>query len=206
MLLAHPREGYRPLPPSDHPFSAPPLPITTMTELAAASMSASVATPPGGVARKKFAVPPVKSACLACRAARTRCDGAKPCATCQSRTRECVYLPSRRGGPRCRKKHRPDQDVIQDPPKPLPENVLAVLSQESTNSPQELSVQDYIDPGAGLKQLEDWVPDSDFIFDSLFMSSLDPNAGNDLSSDALKTAQASQLGPMVRTYQSDAAM
>lgn len=39
-----------------------------MTELAAASHSAGVGAPPGGqggVARKKFAVPPVKSACLA---------------------------------------------------------------------------------------------------------------------------------------------
>lgn len=49
------------------PASAPSRPAT-MTELAAASLSAGVAAPPGGqggVARKKFAVPPVKSACLA---------------------------------------------------------------------------------------------------------------------------------------------
>ncbi|KAI2467132.1 hypothetical protein F4781DRAFT_403198, partial [Annulohypoxylon bovei var. microspora] len=31
--------------------------------------------------RKKFAIPPVKNACLSCRASRTRCNGENPCAS-----------------------------------------------------------------------------------------------------------------------------
>ncbi|CRL25871.1 Peptidase, cysteine peptidase active site [Penicillium camemberti] len=44
--------------------------------------------------------PPVKAACLACRASKTRCDGQHPCGNCSGRKRECGYQPSRRGGPR----------------------------------------------------------------------------------------------------------
>ncbi|KAL4975382.1 hypothetical protein BDW66DRAFT_167148 [Aspergillus desertorum] len=54
--------------------------------------------------RKKFAKPPVKVACLSCRSSRTRCDGQDPCVNCQSKKRTCSYIPSKRGGPRPRKK------------------------------------------------------------------------------------------------------
>ncbi|KAL4821294.1 hypothetical protein BDW67DRAFT_172124 [Aspergillus spinulosporus] len=54
--------------------------------------------------RKKFAKPPVKVACLSCRASRTRCDGQDPCVNCQSKQKTCSYIPSKRGGPRPRKK------------------------------------------------------------------------------------------------------
>ncbi|KAJ5474099.1 Transcription factor [Penicillium sp. IBT 31633x] len=50
--------------------------------------------------RKKFAIPPVKVACLACRASKTRCSGQEPCSSCVSKRRECCYLASKRGGPR----------------------------------------------------------------------------------------------------------
>ncbi|OJJ47392.1 hypothetical protein ASPZODRAFT_116687 [Penicilliopsis zonata CBS 506.65] len=43
---------------------------------------------------------PVKLACLACRAAKIRCDGQKPCASCTLHRTECRYQPSRRGGAR----------------------------------------------------------------------------------------------------------
>nr|XP_001399579.2 Zn(II)2Cys6 transcription factor [Aspergillus niger CBS 513.88] len=43
---------------------------------------------------------PVKLACLACRAAKIRCDGQMPCANCTIHQEECRYQPSRRGGPR----------------------------------------------------------------------------------------------------------
>ncbi|KAF7590238.1 hypothetical protein BBP40_003122 [Aspergillus hancockii] len=43
---------------------------------------------------------PVKAACLACRASKTRCDGQHPCKPCSERSRGCFYRPSRRGGPR----------------------------------------------------------------------------------------------------------
>ncbi|PYH45568.1 Zn(II)2Cys6 transcription factor domain-containing protein, partial [Aspergillus saccharolyticus JOP 1030-1] len=46
--------------------------------------------------------PPVKAACMACRASKTRCDGKNPCRPCVSKGRTCSYQPSRRGGPRRR--------------------------------------------------------------------------------------------------------
>ncbi|KAF3763401.1 hypothetical protein M406DRAFT_347123 [Cryphonectria parasitica EP155] len=166
----------------------------------------------GGVSKRKFAAPPVKSACLSCRAARTRCDGGKPCATCQNRNRECVYLPSRRGGPRPRKKPRPEMDVTDvtdEDPNQIPSDVFTVLSQEPADAPRApISIQDYIDPGAGLKQLQDWVPDSDFIFDSLFLNGMDPTVGGGggFASDVSGTETPAHVAPMVRTYQSDAAI
>ncbi|KAH8805042.1 Zn(II)2Cys6 transcription factor [Xylogone sp. PMI_703] len=46
----------------------------------------------------KLRQPPVKSACLACRSTKTRCDGKSPCRICSNKGRECLYRPSRRGG------------------------------------------------------------------------------------------------------------
>lgn len=148
---------------------------------------------------------------------------------CQSRSRDCVYTPSRRGGPRCRKKPRPGRS---DEPKQLPDDVFAMLSQEPADVPRDrefmppllgsgqndradrwvhvrctaISIQNYIDPGAGLKHLEDWVQDSDLIFDSLFMNSTGPALGNGFNSDVSGTGTPSHVVPMVRSYQSDAAM
>lgn len=157
-----------------------------------------------GVAKKKFAAPPVKSACLTCRAARTRCDGGKPCATCQNRSRECIYTPSRRGGPRIRKRPLPSPDHEL---KPLPEDVLAMLSQGPADVPrQPVPLPNYIDPGAGLKHLEDWFQDSDFMFDSLFMTTNGPVAGTDFSPDLYGTGTPAHAVPMARSYQSEAAI
>lgn len=69
-----------------------------------------------------------------------------------------------------------------------------------------ISIQNYIDPGAGLKHLEDWVQDSDLIFDSLFMNSTGPALGNGFNSDVSGTGTPAHVVPMVRSYQSDAAM
>lgn len=70
-----------------------------------------------------------------------------------------------------------------------------------------ISIQNYIDPGAGLKHLEDWVQDSDFIFDSLFMNSTGPAVtDNGYASNLSGAGTPSHAIPMVRTYQSDAAM
>lgn len=74
------------------------------------------------------------------------------------------------------------------------------------NHVKAISIQNYIDPGAGLKHLEDWVQDSDFIFDSLFMGSTGPGGTNGFSSDVSGTQTPSHTVPIVRTYQSDAAM
>ncbi|KAE9377733.1 hypothetical protein N431DRAFT_478903 [Stipitochalara longipes BDJ] len=51
-------------------------------------------------ARRKFSKPPVKVACLACRASRIRCDGRQDCKNCLDRGRECLYTRSKRGGAR----------------------------------------------------------------------------------------------------------
>jgi hypothetical protein len=48
--------------------------------------------------------PPVKNACLACRAKKARCDGGQPiCRQCHTKGRECQYVKSRRGGARKKK-------------------------------------------------------------------------------------------------------
>ncbi|KLU90281.1 C6 zinc finger domain-containing protein [Magnaporthiopsis poae ATCC 64411] len=150
--------------------------------------------------RKKFATPPVKIACLACRASRTRCDGGHPCASCHSKARECVYKPSKRGGARVRRKPRSENDELKAqmmPPEPV----------EVFQEP--IAIQNYIDPGAGLKQLGDWYQDSDFIFDSLFINGLPTDY---LDTNATMTAVETQPAapvqpvPMVRTYRDDAAI
>ncbi|PMD43977.1 hypothetical protein L207DRAFT_508738 [Hyaloscypha variabilis F] len=51
-------------------------------------------------ARRKFSKPPVKLACLGCRASRIRCDGRQDCKNCLDKGRECVYTKSNRGGAR----------------------------------------------------------------------------------------------------------
>ncbi|KAI0154885.1 hypothetical protein GGR57DRAFT_502076 [Xylariaceae sp. FL1272] len=162
--------------------------MTTETEPAVKAVA-----PP----RKKFAIPPVKIACLSCRASRTRCNGEHPCASvrfppfdhhvsiscffvlgvqpqvanvesnpsqCVMKERECVYKPSRRGGPRIRKKSRQTSEY---------QDIATSLPTKSEELPQHgLMVQDYIDPGAGLKALADVWQDSDAIYDHLFQASL----------------------------------
>ncbi|KAI0132660.1 hypothetical protein BJ170DRAFT_256834 [Xylariales sp. AK1849] len=141
------------------------------------------------VGRKKFATPPVKIACLSCRASRTRCNGEQPCASCSSRDRPCIYKPSRRGGPRTRKKPRP-LEANHEPASNGPE-LGAVM-------PPNLLVENYINPGAGLKNLTEALNDSDMLFDSLFSSS-----GN-IMLNASPTP--SDTSPMARSYGSDAAV
>ncbi|KAI1381820.1 hypothetical protein F4677DRAFT_399845 [Hypoxylon crocopeplum] len=129
--------------------------------------------------RKKFAIPPVKNACLSCRASRTRCNGEHPCASCVTKERECVYKPSRRGGPRIRKKARPLSD-FQDLAISLP------IQQEEI--PQDtLFIENYIEPGAGLRPLADIWRDSDAIYDNLFQ-------------DVVVDTTPNINIPMVRTY------
>lgn len=73
-------------------------------------------------------------------------------------------------------------------------------------NPSAIPIQNYINPGAGLKHLEDWFEDSDFIFDTLFMNGDGPIGGNALNA-AVYGAGASPGGMgMARSYQSDAAM
>ncbi|KAI0401860.1 hypothetical protein F4802DRAFT_609148 [Xylaria palmicola] len=137
-----------------------------MAEVAAAPSGLSAAPP-----RKKFAVPPVKVACLSCRASRTRCNGEHPaCATCVTKHRECVYKPSRRGGPRVRTKSRPLSDY---------QTLATSLPPKTEELPQQgLLVEEYIGPGAGLKALADVFQDSDAIYDHLFQTDVDDTIYN----------------------------
>ncbi|KAI1468874.1 uncharacterized protein F4812DRAFT_424975 [Daldinia caldariorum] len=131
------------------------------------------------VPRKKFAIPPVKNACLSCRASRTRCNGERPCASCVTKDRDCVYKPSRRGGPRIRKKARPLSDY---------HDLAISLPTHQEEIPQDaLLIENYIEPGAGLKPLADIWKDSDAIYDNLFQ-------------DALPNPLPNIRIPMVRTY------
>lgn len=58
----------------------------------------------GGDESRHTIAPPVKNACLACRAKKARCDGVQPtCGQCTSKGRECQYVKSRRGGARKKK-------------------------------------------------------------------------------------------------------
>ncbi|OAA67086.1 c6 zinc finger domain containing protein [Niveomyces insectorum RCEF 264] len=153
------------------------------------------------VVRRKFATPPVKLACLSCRSSRTRCDGAHPCASCVTKGNDCVYRPSRRGGPRVRKKAALISALRTAPD---------IRPQEADMLPpvdlQPIAVQNFIDPGAGLGQLPDLPQNSDFIFDSLFPGTFSDGVfdGVSLPQNLLSVPQRS--GPFVRTYSSDRAL
>ncbi|KAF6820326.1 C6 zinc finger domain-containing protein [Colletotrichum musicola] len=177
-------------------------------------MTEAVVPPgPASAAKKKFATPPVKIACLACRASRTRCDGVNPCASCKSRGRECVYKPSRRGGARVRRKPRAIDELAQHnpafaggipPDEATPQDRIGNGSKQLT-VPVAISVQNYIDPGAGLKQLQDFFQDSDFIFDTLFMSGVPGSTSGESASEASFTFPTPPV-PVARTYKSDQAI
>ncbi|KAI0433643.1 hypothetical protein F5Y09DRAFT_338459 [Xylaria sp. FL1042] len=142
-----------------------------------------------GPLRKKFAIPPVKIACLSWYVTRHTLGRQNdilfvPCylvlmakqnkvghlgrdvtASCVTKDRDCVYKPSRRGGPRIRKKSRPLSDY---------QDLATALPPKAEEMPQsELLVEEYIGPGAGLKALADVFQDSDTIYDHLFQSPLD---------------------------------
>ncbi|KAK7739740.1 hypothetical protein SLS53_005710 [Cytospora paraplurivora] len=120
----------------------------------------------------------------------------------KKKSRDCVYTPSRRGGPRSRKKPWVGLD---EQLKQLPDDVLAMLSQEPADAPQQ-PIQNYVDPGAGLKHLEDWFQDSDFIFDSLFMNGNGPVGGNAFNADVYGAGASPGGMGMARSYQSEAAI
>lgn len=143
------------------------------------------------MARRKFATPPVKVACLSCRASRTRCDGGRPaCASCVSKDRQCVYKPSRRGGPRTRKKPQPLDSI----------ELAAAIPEPKVDINLNLTVENYIQAGAGLKNLTEVLNDSDALFDSLFV--------NEACINSIPEAPlaVNPIDPMVRTYATDAAI
>ncbi|KAJ9373976.1 transcriptional regulator family: Fungal Specific TF [Paecilomyces variotii] len=128
--------------------------------------------------RKGPIAPPVKLACLAWRS-RIRCDGKEICTNCLRKGQECAYTPSRRGG--ARTSRRFTQNGMQK----KNENKQARL----------LPIEQYIEPGAGLSNLDDNFQDSDLIFDSIFHHDQDA-----IMSDFQPLRPVS---PVVRAYQSD---
>lgn len=64
---------------------------------APAASNSSSGSPP---AAHRPAAPPVKAACLFCRARKSKCDGKQPCKTCIVKHQECIYKASRRGAKR----------------------------------------------------------------------------------------------------------
>ncbi|KAM5473746.1 hypothetical protein MferCBS49748_000710 [Microsporum ferrugineum] len=116
------------------------------------------------VTRKKFAKPPVKVACLSCRASRIRCDGKDPCSCCALKGKECSYLPSKRGGPRKKRVEPPSSvgDAMQSrlwaTVHPIPRIDEEIFTQ----------VDDLAVPGAGLKHL-DFPVDVQSMFEGLFV-------------------------------------
>lgn len=147
------------------------------------------------ITKKKFAVPPVKVACLACRASRTRCDGKKVCTNCSTRGRECQYTKSKRGGPRApRSKPSQKQPQVEDHDMTFNWNDEDFVFDEAPS---------FISPGAGLSQL-DFSQDSDFIYDSLFPSSV--QFDGQLSGSSPQSRPESlpeRASPIVRVYGSD---
>ncbi|KAL3472955.1 hypothetical protein BJX99DRAFT_203494 [Aspergillus californicus] len=152
------------------------------------------------VIRKKFTTPPVKVACLACRASRTRCDGQDPCLNCLSKKRKCSYLPSKRGGPR--KKKRPpvpsgitiQHDDVQNP-------AITPVSPDFEDATAMFGDIDVLsDPSAGLRNL-------DFTSDVLPMFGLYnmPNDGSGTHVPMEPTPSSSSISSqsVVRTYGSE---
>ncbi|KAH8896686.1 hypothetical protein GQ53DRAFT_818957 [Thozetella sp. PMI_491] len=181
----------------------------------------------GGGAKKKFATPPVKIACLSWYTLIRLVPSGHPkmlrlfanpyppqsriANSCKTRGRDCIYKPSRRGGARVRKKPRSAGDVVAGvPAEALVPDVEQVVPQERmpNDPPEHISIERYIDPGAGLAHLQDWPQDSDLIFDSLFMDDIpdiSSSQSGDNTSDMSSTAAMHPI-PMVRTYADDNAI
>ncbi|TGO23907.1 hypothetical protein BPAE_0117g00020 [Botrytis paeoniae] len=145
-------------------------------------------------ATRKFLAPPVKVACLECRAARTRCNGKIPCANCANRGCDCVYTPSKRGGARRRKKNTNSEGRIeQSPPNELLTGPAPVVSLAT--------------PGAGLLQRDEQLDfDMDFAFDPNIQGNQEPLTLNDefLPQSVLEDPfQMETEIPVVRTYAND---
>ncbi|KAI9053126.1 hypothetical protein LZ554_003393 [Drepanopeziza brunnea f. sp. 'monogermtubi'] len=162
------------------------------------------ATKPAKPARKKFAVPPVKLACLECRASRTRCDGKTECSNCTTRGKTCVYTQSRRGGSRIRRK-RVSTDSESSPKfnnKELNQCALSIMPESEEGifaAPLSL-----VAPGGGLKQLDFSLDDTDFIFDSIFATQQENvDSGYETSEHAGTLSDGGQREVPIRTYSSD---
>ncbi|KAL2821595.1 hypothetical protein BJX63DRAFT_427592 [Aspergillus granulosus] len=164
-----------------------------------AAVTQSMASRPT-VVRKKFAKPPVKVACLACRASRTRCDGQDPCINCLSKKKKCSYLPSKRGGPRQKKKppvlaeDNARQDGVNHP-------AIAPISPDFDDSTAIFGQIDVLSaPGAGLRSL-DFSSDVHSMFAGLFVPHDDGNSHAQMEPTPSSSGISSPT--VVRTYGSE---
>ncbi|KAL2800413.1 hypothetical protein BJX66DRAFT_321454 [Aspergillus keveii] len=170
----------------------------------ASAVTQSMASRPT-VVRKKFAKPPVKVACLACRASRTRCDGQDPCINCLSKKRKCSYLPSKRGGPRQKKKPPvlAEDTVRQDG---VNHQAIAPISPDfdDSNSKTAAAIFGQIDvlsaPGAGLRSL-DFSSDVQSMFAGLFVPNDDSSSHAQM--EPTPSSSSTSLQTVVRTYGSE---
>ncbi|EGE83708.1 C6 zinc finger domain-containing protein [Blastomyces dermatitidis ATCC 18188] len=146
-------------------------------------------------ARKKFAKPPVKVACLSCRASRVRCDGKETCSGCASKGKECSYLPSKRGGPRKKKVGQPSSLGLEPHDKswvstfPLTRVHEAVFDQFDS-----LAV-----PGAGLRHL-DFSPEVQSMFEDLMVPASGDVSRATLATEPVPVNMPSQDPSRVRVY------
>ncbi|EED13990.1 conserved hypothetical protein [Talaromyces stipitatus ATCC 10500] len=96
---------------------------------------------------------------------------------CQRKGQKCEYTPSRRGGARTGSRFAQDGKHNND-----------------NKQTQPFPIEQYIEPGAGLRSLEDICQDSDFIFDSIFQH----------EDAVISESQPFRLvPPLVRSYQSN---
>ncbi|GIJ99886.1 hypothetical protein Aspvir_003899 [Aspergillus viridinutans] len=151
------------------------------------------------VVRKKFAKPPVKVACLTCRASRTRCDGQEPCSNCLSKKKKCSYLPSRRGGPRKKKKSSSPSDSITRHDD-MQNSTLTPASGFDDSSAMFGQIDVLSLPGAGLRAL-DFSSDVNTMFADLFNSNNGTNTQGQMGPTPSPSNIPSQ--PLVRTYGSE---
>ncbi|KAL4894112.1 hypothetical protein BDV59DRAFT_176861 [Aspergillus ambiguus] len=91
--------------------------------------------------RKRLYKPPVKLACLSCRASRVRCDGQEPCSNCITKRRVCLYLPSQRGRPTKRTiLPRSTKSFLQEVKKSTPATPITHLTGNPTTGRKTQSV------------------------------------------------------------------
>ncbi|KAJ5782982.1 hypothetical protein N7457_004756 [Penicillium paradoxum] len=149
----------------------------------------------------RIAKPPAKAACLACRTSKTRCDGQNPCGSCSSRSRECKYQPSRRGGPRRGARYEEAQRRTAPGNSLLPSSSISNVDDEF--EPFLDNMIGLVSPFAGIHNL-DLSPDSLSIADGAnqIWGQLTPHADSASGSVPLARAGSSQ----VRAYQSEAEM
>ncbi|KAK9858611.1 hypothetical protein MYU51_017791 [Penicillium brevicompactum] len=138
--------------------------------------------------------PPVKTACLACRTSKTRCDGEHPCRSCSGKRRNCSYQPSRRGGARRGVQY---EESRRSAANSLPPSSLSNVADED---PFAASMMGLVSPFAGIHNL-DLSPESLSADEAhQIWGQLTPHDDSTYDSASLPYTGA----PLIRSYQSEA--